>query len=77
MSEGLSLSGGEVEEDQEEEVEVSLWQAVEPLSSGLPDSEPAGRCGHGETRSSDHCSSYTARESCLYGKELDNEDNLS
>lgn len=25
----------------------SIWKAVEPSTSGLPDSEPAGRCGHG------------------------------
>lgn len=29
-------------------VESSVWEAIEPSSSGLPDSEPAGRCGHGE-----------------------------
>lgn len=31
-----------------EGAEPSVWEALEPSSSGLPDSEPAGRCGHGE-----------------------------
>ncbi|CAM9704617.1 unnamed protein product [Scytosiphon promiscuus] len=29
-----------------EGVRDSMWEAVEPSTSGLPDSEPAGRCGH-------------------------------
>lgn len=26
----------------------SIWQAIEPSSSSLPDSQPTGRCGHGK-----------------------------
>lgn len=35
-----------------EEAESScIWQAFEPSSSGLPESDPCGRCGHGESLS--------------------------
>ncbi|CAM9398334.1 unnamed protein product [Ectocarpus sp. 12 AP-2014] len=34
-------------------LETSLWEALEPSSSGLPDSEPAGRCGHVAVASGD------------------------
>lgn len=38
--------------------EPSVWRALEPSSSGLPDSEPAGRCGHGALPMISHmCSS--------------------